>query len=204
MKKKRFSVEQIIAVPTEPEAGAKTAELCRQHGISQAPCYNWKARYAGMIMPEARRLKELGQENQKLKKLLAEAELDKAALKGSAGRKMVSPQAKREAVAVLMSERHVRFTCACGLVGISRSLYRYQSKRPDTGALRSRISEIAAEKRRYGYRSIHVLLKREGFTVNAKRTYRLYGRRDWQYAAANVNVLASSSANRCRNRPRPM
>ena len=87
---------------------------------------------------------------------------------------MVSPQAKREAVTVLMSERHLRFTRACGLVGISRSLYRYQSKRPDASALRSRIGEIAAEKRRYGYRRIHLLLRREGFTMNVKRTYRLY------------------------------
>ena len=74
---------------------------------------------------------------------------------------MASPQAKREAVTVLMNERHLRFTRACGLVGISRSLYRYQSRRPGAGTLRSRIGEIAAEKRRYGYRRIHVLLKRE-------------------------------------------
>ena len=87
---------------------------------------------------------------------------------------MASPQAKREAVTVLMNERHLRFTRACGLVGVSRSLYRYQSRRPGAGILRSRIGKIAAEKRRYGYRRIHVLLKREGFTMNVKRTYRLY------------------------------
>ena len=87
---------------------------------------------------------------------------------------MTSPQAKREAVTVLMNERHLRFTGACGLVGISRSLYRYQSKHPDTGILRSRIGKIAVEKCCDGYRRIHVLLKREGFTVNVKRTYRLY------------------------------
>ena len=81
MKTKRFSEEQIIAVLKEAEAGAKTKDLCRRHGISDATFYNWKAKYAGMTVSEARRLKELEHENARLKRLLAEAELDKAALK---------------------------------------------------------------------------------------------------------------------------
>jgi putative transposase len=87
MKKKRFSEEQIIAVLKEAEAGAKTKELCRRHGISEPTFYNWKAKYAGMTVSEARRLKELEAENGKLKRLLADAELDKAALKDLLGRK---------------------------------------------------------------------------------------------------------------------
>lgn len=87
MKGKRFSEEQIIAVLKESEAGAKTKELCRRHGISEATLYNWKAKYAGMTVSEARRLRELEAENSKLKRLLAEAELDKAALKDLLGRK---------------------------------------------------------------------------------------------------------------------
>lgn len=78
MKGKRFTEEQIIGVLKEAEAGAKTKELCRQHGISDATFYNWKAKYHGMTVSEARRLKELEAENSKLKRLLAEAELDKA------------------------------------------------------------------------------------------------------------------------------
>ena len=87
MKGKRFSEEQIIAVLKEAEAGAKTKELCRRHGISEPTFYNWKAKYAGMTVSEARRLKELESENSKLKRLLADAELDKAALKDLLGRK---------------------------------------------------------------------------------------------------------------------
>jgi putative transposase len=87
MKKKRFTEEQIIAVLKESEAGAATKELCRRHGISEPTFYNWKAKYAGMTVSEARRLRELEAENAKLKKLLAEAELDKAALKDLLGRK---------------------------------------------------------------------------------------------------------------------
>jgi len=174
MKAKRFSEEQIIAVLKEAEAGAKTKELCRRHGISDATFYNWKAKYAGMTVSEVRRLKELESENSKLKRLLADAELDKAALKELLGRKMVSPQAKREAVTVLMTERDFGVTRACGLLQISRALYRYQSRRAPCAALRERIAEIAALKRRYGYRRIHVLLRREGWRVNRKLTYRLY------------------------------
>src|ERR1700693_3619829 len=87
---------------------------------------------------------------------------------------MVSPQARREAVTVLMAERDFGVTRACGLLQISRSLYRYRSRRPACAKLRERIGEIAAIKRRYGYRRVHILLRREGWAVNRKLTYRLY------------------------------
>ena len=81
MKRIRFIEEQMIAVLGEHEAGAKTADLARKHGISEATLYNWKAKYGGLEVSEARRLKALEDENRKLKKLLAEAMLDTAALK---------------------------------------------------------------------------------------------------------------------------
>jgi putative transposase len=81
MKRIRFTEEQIIAVLQEHEAGAKTADLARKHGVSEATIYNWRAKYGGLDVSEARRLKALEEENRKLKKLLAEAMLDTAALK---------------------------------------------------------------------------------------------------------------------------
>lgn len=87
MKGRRFTEEQIIGVLKEADAGAKTKDLCRKHGISEATFYNWKAKYGGMTVSEARRLRELEGENARLKKLLAEAELDKAALKDLLNRK---------------------------------------------------------------------------------------------------------------------
>ena len=87
---------------------------------------------------------------------------------------MVSPQAKREAVSMLMTERDYGVTRACGLLQISRSLSRYRSRRPACAKLCERIREIAEQKRRYGYRRIYVRLRREGWAVNRKRVYRLY------------------------------
>jgi len=81
MKRKRFTEEQIIGVLKEHELGAKTADLCRKHGISEATFYNWKSKFGGMDVSEAKRLKGLEAENAKLKRLLADAMLDNAALK---------------------------------------------------------------------------------------------------------------------------
>ena len=87
MKRKRFSEEQIIGILREHEAGMAVAELCRKHGVSDASIYKWKARYGGLDVSEAKRLKALEDENAKLKKLLAEAMLDNAMLKDIAAKK---------------------------------------------------------------------------------------------------------------------
>jgi len=81
MKRKRFTEEQIIAVLREHEAGMKTADLARKHGISEATLYNWKAKFGGMDVSDAKRLRALEDENSKLKRLLADAMLDNSALK---------------------------------------------------------------------------------------------------------------------------
>jgi putative transposase len=91
MKRKRFTEEQIIGVLKEHELGAKSSDVCRKHGISEATFYNWKSKYGGMDVSEAKRLKALETENSKLKRLLADAMLDNAALKDLLSKKWWRP-----------------------------------------------------------------------------------------------------------------
>jgi putative transposase len=87
MKRSRFTEEQIIGVLKEQEAGVRTADICRKHGISEQTFYNWKSKFGGMEVSEAKRLKALEDENARLKKLLAEAMLDNAMLKDVTSKK---------------------------------------------------------------------------------------------------------------------
>jgi putative transposase len=86
MKRSRFSEEQIIGVLKEHQAGLSAAELCRKHGISDATFYNWRSKYGGMEVSEAKRLKQLEDENAKLKKLLAESVMDVSTLREMLGK----------------------------------------------------------------------------------------------------------------------
>src|SRR5215216_7463635 len=110
MKRSRFTEEQILAILREQETGATTADVCRRHGISEATFYAWKAKFRGLDVSKARRLKALEDENMKLKKLLADAMLDNVALKdllaknGDARR---NARGRRSSVPILRDERAV-------------------------------------------------------------------------------------------------
>ncbi|MCG6398900.1 IS3 family transposase [Vibrio fluvialis] len=173
--KKRFNEQQIIAILKEAEAGIPARELCRKHGISDATFYTWRKKYAGLDVSEARRLKALEDENARLKKLLAETLLDAEALKIALSQKLLTVEDKRKAVKVIQKSTQLSERRACLLVGIQRASLRYQPQaNREDDKLQARIKELALERRRFGYRRIHRLLRREGFDVNHKRVYRLY------------------------------
>src|SRR5271169_5742620 len=125
MKRARFTEDQIIGMLKEHEAGAKTVDLARKHGVSEATLYNWKAKYGGMDVSEAKRLKQLEDENAKLKKLLAEQMLDAAAHLRATRR---------------LSERR-----ACSIVSADRKTVRYRSCRPPDTELPRQLRDLANE-----------------------------------------------------------
>lgn len=156
------------------EAGAKCADLCRKHGMSEGTFYNWKAKFGGMTVSEAKRLKILEDESAKLKKLLAEQMLDLAAMKELVSIKVVTPAVKREAVAHLKARFGLSERRACRIAAADRKMVRYPPQRvPDT-ELRGRLRELASERRRFGYRRLFVLLRPAGDPFGINRIYRLY------------------------------
>jgi len=122
MKRSRFSEEQIIAILKEEEAEVPTADVCRRHGVNSATIYKCKARFGGLEVSEAKRLRQLEDENAKLKKLLAEAMPDNAMLKEVTAKKMVTPAARREAVAHLEQVFEVSQRRTCDVLGVDLTM----------------------------------------------------------------------------------
>jgi transposase InsO family protein len=174
MKRKRFTEEQIISVLREHEAGAKAADLARKHGVSEATLYNWKAKYGGMDVSDAKRLRALEDENAKLKEAARRPDAGSGGAEGASFKKMVGPAAKRDAVAYLQAVMGLSERRACSFVGADRKMVRYRSRRPPETELRGRLRDLANERRRFGYRRLFVLLRREGEPSGINRIYRLY------------------------------
>ena len=127
MVRKRYTEEQIIAVLNEAEAGARTADLCRKHGMSDATFYNWKAKYAGLTVSDLKRLKSLEDENRRLKHIVAQQALDNWAMKELLSK--MKPKARRRAASYAMESLGLSERRACLLTGVSPSVYRYEAKR---------------------------------------------------------------------------
>ncbi|WP_371858497.1 IS3 family transposase [Gluconacetobacter liquefaciens] len=175
MKTKRFSVEQIVACLKQAELGLPVADLIRQIGISEQTFYRWKKQYAGMESDQVRELKQVVEENARLKKLVAELSLDKAVLQDVLSKKFPRPALMKEVVAYVVTRHGYSQRRACGVVRQHRSTQRLVGRRDPRTAERQRMREIAAARVRYGYRRIHVLLRREGWAVGKNLVYRLYG-----------------------------
>ena len=149
-------------------------ELWRRHDLSSATYYAWKAKFGGLEVSDARRLRALKDENGELKRLLAEAIMDNAGLKDLLLKKWVRPPRSGNAVAHLQATLGMGERRAYRLISADRKSMRYRSCRADDGDLRSRLCELAQQRRRFGYRRLHILLRRDGITINRKKTQRLY------------------------------
>ncbi|WP_428981612.1 IS3 family transposase [Novosphingobium album (ex Liu et al. 2023)] len=173
MRKSRFSEEQIIGMIKEQEAGLPTAEVCRKHGLSPAAFYKLKAKYGGLEVSDARRLRQLEDENGKLKRLLAESVLDNAILKLLVGKSLTTPGQRRDAALGVMRDHKVSQRRACVLIGVDPKTVR-RERPPDHAEIREEMREIAGLRRRFGCRRVGVMLERKGHIMNRKKLYRLY------------------------------
>ncbi|CAL1125064.1 unnamed protein product [Cladocopium goreaui] len=148
MKRNRYTEEQIAFALRQAESGTPVPEIIRKMGVSEPTFYRWRKKYAGLGVAEVRRLKQLEEENKKLKQLVADLKLR---------------------VAYQVSERR-----ACSALGFPRSSHRYESVRDERAELRVRLRDLAASRVHYGYRRLHILLQREGWQVGHTLVYRIY------------------------------
>ncbi|MHC2071123.1 IS3 family transposase [Bremerella sp. T1] len=174
MKKSRFTHEQIAFALKQAESGVPVEEVCRKLGISQQTFYRWKKKFDGLGVAEVRRLKQLEEENKKLKQLVADLSLDKQILQDVLFKRALKPDRLRATADRVQAAYRISERRTCRLLSLARSTCRYLSLRDDQAPLRMRLKELAAARVRYGYRRLHILLRREGWAINAKRVYRLY------------------------------
>ncbi|MCT2992288.1 IS3 family transposase [Propionibacterium freudenreichii] len=180
--RKRHTPEQVVRKLGQADrmlaGGSDIAAVCRELGVSEQTYYRWRNQYGGLKADDAKRLKELEKQNATLKRLLAEAELEKAALRELAGGKLLGPGRRRAAVDHLKRKLRVSERMACRLAGLSRSAYR----RPLQGdtvadpdrALRDWLRAWAKKHPRYGYRRAYHDARGEGWAVNHKKIQRLW------------------------------
>ncbi|HHA1475622.1 IS3 family transposase [Enterobacter cloacae] len=174
MRKARFTEHQIIAVLKSVEAGRTVKDVCREAGISEASHYNWKAKFGGMEASDIKKMKDLEDENRRLKQMFADLSLECRALKDVIEKKPLKPAIKRELVSYLTAQFAMSLRQACRILSLSRTVFCYQ---PDTRRDEPVIMalSVAAERYpRYGFKKLFQVLRRKGNSWNHKRVHRIY------------------------------
>ncbi|EEU9378877.1 IS3 family transposase [Escherichia coli] len=174
MRKIRFTEHQIIAVLKSVEAGRTVKDVCREAAISEASYYNWKAKYGGMEAADIKKIKDLEDENRRLKQMFADLSLENRALKDVIEKKPLKPAIKRELVSYLKETFSMSVRQACRTLSLSRTVYFY---RPDSGRdepVIQALTEAAERYPRYGFKKLFQVLRRQGHAWNHKRVHRIY------------------------------
>lgn len=166
MGKSRFTEEQMVTILLEAEK-TSVAEAATKHKVSELTIHAWREYFGQIEASDVKPLKALEIENSTLKKLLAERDLDIEMLKEINVKKVVSPQARREQVA-LACERGLSQRRACGLIGLARSGLRYELRLPGKDApVIAAMRTLSAQYPRYGYRRIRIFLLRQGLELSS-------------------------------------
>ncbi|MEI8178859.1 IS3 family transposase [Aestuariivirga sp.] len=181
MPHRSLGVEQIVTKLRQVEVlqsqGKSVAAACKEAGLTEQSYYRYRKEYGGLNVEQARKLKQLEQENGRLKKLVADLSLEKQVLKDIAGGKLVSPERRRQAVDAAQDKYHLSERIACRIVGQPRGTQRYvPTLRPDEDELTRNIVLIASNYGRYGYRRVTAMLNDSGMAVGKDRVQRIWRR----------------------------
>ncbi|WP_415640739.1 IS3 family transposase [Serratia surfactantfaciens] len=174
MRKARFTEHQIIAVLKSVEAGRTVKDVCREAGISEASYYNWKAKFGGMEASDIKKMKDLEDENRRLKQMFADLSLECRALKDVIEKKPLKPAIKRELVGYLTAQFTMSIRQACRTLSLSRTVYFYQPDTRRDEPVIQVLTELAERYPRYGFKKLFQLLRRQGNSWNHKRVHRIY------------------------------
>ncbi|QTG35370.1 IS3-like element ISXac2 family transposase [Xanthomonas phaseoli pv. phaseoli] len=199
MKKSRFTDSQIIAVLKQAQAGAPVPELCREHGISSATFYKWRSKFGGMDVSMVARMKELEEENRRLKKMYAEAQLSTDLLKEALGKKMVRPSQRREMAQSAVTSGRTNIRHACQTFAVSQTCFRYQAKASEENArIADWLIRLTTAHRDWGFGLCYLYLRNvKGFGWNHKRVYRIY-------RELELNLRIKPRKRLVRERPEPL
>ena len=162
---------QIVSALKRQEGGIPIKELCRELGISEATFYNWKSKYGGMEASEVKRIKELEEENARLKRMYANLAMDNEILRDLFTKGWYA--AKRQLSEELVKDRKIPVSRACKIVSLTRSQYYYTSVKDDSAVIEA-LQELAFAHPSYGFRKLFAYLRRSGKEWNHKRVYRIY------------------------------
>ncbi|WP_417460440.1 IS3 family transposase [Kordiimonas sp.] len=176
MKTSRYSDSQIISILKQAEAGTPVPELCREHGMSSACFYRWRAKYGGMDASLMNRMKELEAENARLKKMYADVQLQNDVIKEAMAKKLVKPSRRREMARVAVCKGRLSIRAACSAFSISETCYRYEPKLSDENAeIADWLVGITGRQRNWGFKLCFLYLRNvKGYGWNHKRVYRIY------------------------------
>ncbi|EPC5538530.1 IS3 family transposase [Salmonella enterica] len=174
MRKARFTEHQIITVIKSVEAGRTVKDVCREAGISEATYYNWKSRYGGMEASDIKKIKDLEDENRRLKQMFADLSLENRALKDVIEKKPLKPAFKRELVTHLITAFGLSIRQACRSLNLSRTVYHYRPDNTRDEPVITALQAAAERYPRYGFPKLFQVLRRQGYMWNHKRIHRIY------------------------------
>lgn len=176
MRRSRFTDSQIMAVLKRAEIGESVPELCREMGISTAAFYKWRSKYGGMDTSMMARMKELEEENRRLRKMYMDEKLKAEVVAEALAKKMVRPSHRREMALRAVAETGMSVTLACQAFGTSESCYRYRRKlQPENELIANWLVRLTDNHRNWGFGLCFLYLRNvRGHGWNHKRVYRIY------------------------------